>query len=192
MYSKISSEMISVNQPWCSLHRQNSHTLKEHQKFRHLWGFLQVSGWGFTIVVHEKICLEAYINNQYIWLIDNPAQLYFILGRTNVHCNFTAPLRDAPDIQRFPTAHMVKNPLPVGKFVNIRAILRYSGKCPCRSALINVKYNCAVDLLFLFIWLVVYECFQIYFLLAIHCKTSIRKLWSSRKSLLAFVINSHI
>ena len=38
------------------------------------------------MVVHEKIYLEAYKNNnQYIYLKNNTSQLYFILGRAELH-----------------------------------------------------------------------------------------------------------
>ena len=52
-------------------------TFNEHLT---IWIFvkvLQVSDWGFTMVVYEKIYLEAYTNNQYICLKNNTAELYF-------------------------------------------------------------------------------------------------------------------
>ena len=36
------------------------------------------SGGSSTMSIYEKICLEAYINNQYIWLKNDTAQ-YFML-----------------------------------------------------------------------------------------------------------------
>ena len=60
------------------------------------------------MVVYEKIYFEEYSNAQYIWHNNNIAQLYFILGRTELHWNFSSWLRDASDIHWFPTLHMVK------------------------------------------------------------------------------------
>ena len=60
------------------------------------------------MAVYEKIYLEAYINNQYIWP-KNTVQLYFILGRVDLHYNFASLLSDTPDIHRFATVHMVKS-----------------------------------------------------------------------------------
>ena len=39
---------------------------------------------GFTMVVSEKIYLEAFINNQYICLKNDTAQLYSILKRAGL------------------------------------------------------------------------------------------------------------
>ena len=50
------------------------------------------------MVVYEKIYFEAYRNDQYIWHKNNIAQLYFILRRAKLRCNFSSWLRDAPDI----------------------------------------------------------------------------------------------
>ena len=36
------------------------------------------------------------------------AQLYFILGRAELHWNFSSLLRDGSDIHRFPKVHMVE------------------------------------------------------------------------------------
>ena len=60
------------------------------------------------MVVYEKIYFEAYTNDQYISHKNNIAQLYFILGRAELRWNFSSLLRDASDIHRFPTLHMVK------------------------------------------------------------------------------------
>ena len=59
------------------------------------------------MVVYEKVYFEAYTNDQYIWHKNNIAQLYFILGRAELCWNFSCWLRDASDIHRFPTLHMV-------------------------------------------------------------------------------------
>ena len=60
------------------------------------------------MMVYEKIYCEAYRNDQYIWHKNNIAQLYFILGRAELHWNFSSWLRDVPDIYRFPVDHMFK------------------------------------------------------------------------------------
>ena len=44
----------------------------------------------FTILVYEKIDLEA--NKEYICLKNNTAQLYFILGRADLHLIFPVDL----------------------------------------------------------------------------------------------------
>ena len=41
-------------------------------------------------------------------ICNNTLQLYFTLGRAELHWNFFSLLRDAPDIDRFQTVHMVK------------------------------------------------------------------------------------
>ena len=48
-------------------------------KIRILARMSQVSDWGFTMMVCDKIYLEAYTNNKYIWPKKNTAQLYFKL-----------------------------------------------------------------------------------------------------------------
>ena len=53
------------------------------------------------MVVYEKIYLKAYINNQNIWLKNNTAQIYFILGRASFHWNFSSLLRNATENQDF-------------------------------------------------------------------------------------------
>ena len=60
------------------------------------------------MVVYEKIYFEAFTNDQYIWHKNNIAQLFFVLGRAELRWNFSSWLRDASDIHRFPTLHMVK------------------------------------------------------------------------------------
>ena len=77
-------------------------TRKEHQI---TWTFAMVSDWGgFTMVINEKIYLEAFINKQYAKLKNNTAQLEFILGRA-IYVQIS---QDASDIHRFPTVHMIK------------------------------------------------------------------------------------
>ena len=48
------------------------------------------------------------MSTQYNWLQNNTAQLYFILRRAELRWNFSSLLRDASDIHRFPTVHMVE------------------------------------------------------------------------------------
>ena len=42
------------------------------------------------MVAYEKIYFEAYTNDQYISHKNNIAQLYFILGRAELHWNFSS------------------------------------------------------------------------------------------------------
>ena len=37
------------------------------------------------MVGYEKICFEAYTNDQYIWHKNSIVQLYFILGRAELY-----------------------------------------------------------------------------------------------------------
>ena len=62
------------------------------------------------MVVCEKIYLEKSINNQLICLKNtcSTVQLYVILAKAELHWIFLSLPRDAPDIHRFPTVHMVK------------------------------------------------------------------------------------
>ena len=53
------------------------------------------------MVVYEKIYFKTYTNDLYISDKNNTAQLYFILGRAELHWNFTSILKDAFDIYRF-------------------------------------------------------------------------------------------
>ena len=43
------------------------------------------------------------IKSQYIWLKNNTGELYFILGRADLHSNFSSLFMDEPDIYKFPT-----------------------------------------------------------------------------------------
>ena len=60
------------------------------------------------MVFYDEIDLEAHINNQYICLKNNTAQLYFILREANQCWKFSYLLRDAPGFHRFLSVHMVK------------------------------------------------------------------------------------
>ena len=53
------------------------------------------------MVVYEKVYFKAYTNNLCISHKNNIAQLYFILGRAELHRNFSSILRDGFDIHRF-------------------------------------------------------------------------------------------
>ena len=50
---------------------------------------------------YERIYLEVYINNQYIWLKNNTTQLYFILGRADLYWDFSSIPKDGSDIHGF-------------------------------------------------------------------------------------------
>ena len=60
------------------------------------------------MVVYEKIYFKVYTKDQYTSHKNNIVQLCFILGRAELRWNLSSWLRDAPDIYRFPTVHMVK------------------------------------------------------------------------------------
>ena len=72
-----------------------------------MWIGAQGSDWGLTVVIYEKIYSEAYINNQYIWLKNSTAELYFIFGRASLGWNFSSLLRDATNIHRLPTVYVI-------------------------------------------------------------------------------------
>ena len=62
---------------------------------------------------YEKKYFEAYTNDQYIWHKNNIAQLYFILGRVELHWNFSsAPVH--PDIHRFSNRKWILNMCSTG------------------------------------------------------------------------------
>ena len=61
----------------------------------------------FWLVVYEKMCFEAYTNDQYISQKNNIAQLYFILPEPSYIEHFQVDL----EIPRFTTVHMVKTHL---------------------------------------------------------------------------------
>ena len=96
------------------------------------------------MVVYEKIYFEAYTNDQNIWHKNNIAQLYFILGRAELCWNFCSWLRDASDIHRFPTLHMVKTHFLLENLWISKPSLSILEKFQRSSALPNIKYNCAI------------------------------------------------
>ena len=127
------------------------------------------------MVVNEKIYFEAYTNDQYIWHKNNVAQLYFILG-----WKFSSWLRDAPDIYKFPTVHMVKTHFLLKNLRLSGASFSMLEKFQHSSAVPSVKDNCGVIFLCQMYWSL--TCFKIYFLIDQHGKTP-RK----RKNLLNFL-----
>ena len=74
----------------------------------------EVSDWSFTMGIYEKIYLELYIDNQYIWFKTNTAQLYFTLGRAELHWNFSSIPNDGSDIHRFSNRKWVSTMCTVG------------------------------------------------------------------------------
>ena len=100
------------------------------------------------MVVYEKIYFEAYINDQYTWHKNNIAQLYFILGRAELRWNFSSWLRDASDIHRFPTLHMVNIHFLLENLWISKPYLSILEKFQCSLALPNIKYNCAILFLY--------------------------------------------
>ena len=69
----------------------NTDTLRQalQEHYTNLARASQVSDWGFTMVVYEKILLEVYINKQYISLQNDAAQLYFKLGIADLRWSFS-------------------------------------------------------------------------------------------------------
>ena len=70
------------------------------------------------------------MNTQYNWLQNNSAQLYLILGRAKLRWNFSSIPKDGSDIHRFFQQEVGLNHVHFWKSVNIRAILKYTGKIP--------------------------------------------------------------
>ena len=66
------------------------------------------------MVVYEKIYFAAYTNDLYISYKNNIAQLYFILGRAELHWNFSSILKDGFDIHRFSNRKWVSTMCSVG------------------------------------------------------------------------------
>ena len=104
------------------------------------------------MVVYEKKYIEAYTNHQYIWHKNNIAQLYFILGRVELHWNFASWFRDAPDIDRLPVVHMVETLFLLKNLWISGASLGTLEKFQCSSAAPNIKYNCATLFLCQMYW----------------------------------------
>ena len=55
------------------------------------------------MVYEKKKVFEACLNKEYICPGNSITQLYFTLGRVDLHSNFSSLLRDALDIHRIPT-----------------------------------------------------------------------------------------
>ena len=72
------------------------------------------------------------------------SQLYFILGRADLRWKVSSCLRDATDIYRFPIVHMVKTHFLLENLSISEPSLGILQNFQCRSALPNIKYNCAV------------------------------------------------
>ena len=62
-----------------------------------------------VVCLWENIIRNIHITNTFDTKIENTAQLYFILGRAELHWNFSSWLRDVPDIHIFLTVHIDKN-----------------------------------------------------------------------------------
>ena len=56
----------------------------------------------------NSILKHTLVNYQYIYVKTYTAQLYFILGKAELHFKFSSLLRNAPDIHIFPTVYIVK------------------------------------------------------------------------------------
>ena len=70
---------------------------------------------GYIImVVYEKIYFKAYTNDLYISYKNNISQFYFILGRAELHWNFSSILKDGFDIHRFSNRKLVLTMCSVG------------------------------------------------------------------------------
>ena len=63
---------------------------------------------------------EAYTNDQYIWNKNNTEHLYFILGKAELHWNFSSIPKDGSDIHRFSNRELVSSirdiPKSIGNF----------------------------------------------------------------------------
>ena len=90
------------------------------------------------MVVYEKIYFEAYTNDPYIWHKNNIAQFDFILGGAELCWNFSSWLRDASDIHRFPTLHMVKTHFLLENLWISKPSLSILEKFQCSLAVPNV------------------------------------------------------
>ena len=102
--------------------------------------------------------------------------------------------RDASDIHRFPTLHMVETHFLLENLWISWASLGILEKFQCSSVLPNVKYNCAVLFWSQFYWLFIYASKYIFlykknFLIDTHTKiwTEITDIIVFRKKLLKFL-----
>ena len=78
----------------------------------------------------RKIYFKAYKYDLYISHKNNIAQLYFILGRAELHWNFPSILKDGFDIHRFSNS---LDHVQSWKSVNIRNIPKSTGKVPTNT-----------------------------------------------------------
>ena len=109
------------------------------------------------IGVYEKICFQSEINTQYNWLQNNTVQLYFILGRAELHWNFSSKPKDGSDIHRFSNRKWVSTMCTVGNLWISEASLSKLEKFQHSLALLNIKYNCAVLFWSQLYWVFIYD-----------------------------------
>ena len=83
-----------------------------------------------TMGIHEKIYLQTYKNNQYIWLKKNTAQLYLILDRADLFWIFSQYTKDGSDIYRFSYKKWVLTPYTAGNLRTSGASLNKMVKNP--------------------------------------------------------------
>ena len=91
-------------------------------------------------------------------------------------------LRESLDIHRFPTVHLVKTYFLLDNLWISEPSLSKLEKLQCRLVLLDMKYNCAVLLLYGQLYSLFIFFLQMYFLIDHYCKTSNRNLWNLRKS----------
>ena len=152
----------------------------------HLW---QIFLWG-------NIFWSINRDSQYNWLQNNIAQLYFILGKAKLCWNFSSWIRDASDIHRFPTLHMVEIYFLLENLWISVPSLGILENLQCSSAVPNIKYNCVVLFLSQLCWLYIYASKYISIITDTHTKiwTEImimsflgRNYWSSCRVHIAMV-----
>ena len=83
------------------------------------------------------------------------AQLYFILGRAELHWNFSSAPKDGSDIQRFSDRKWVLTMCIAGNLWISETSRSKLEKIQCSSVLPSIKYNCTVLFLNPLYWLLI-------------------------------------
>ena len=91
------------------------------------------------------------------WFKNNNTQLYFILGRSELHWNFPSIPKDCSDIHRFSDRKWVSTMWTVGNLWISETSLCQKEKFQHSSDLPDIKYNCVLLFLNQLYWVFIYD-----------------------------------
>ena len=135
----IVESIISVRIQNATLQKCASSPCRNFNRFRVFFGHVSQFWLGFIMVVYQKMYFKAYTNDLHISHKYDIAQLYFILGRAELHWNFSSILKDDFDIHRFSNRKWVLTMCTVGNLWKSEASLSQLEKFRCSSAPPNIK-----------------------------------------------------